>query len=113
MRAFPQVCSQAQEITTVILVSFKLASWREVGFGEEYAEGVLGTDGGLGAIEGIEGPRDVEGGVIPRDRAFSGWVVEVGGLIEDLGRVGEDEKAVGEAFGDPEELEVVVGGLGF
>jgi hypothetical protein len=30
-----------------------------------------------------------------------------------LGSVGEDEEAVGEALGDPEELEVVVRGLSF
>ena len=40
-------------------------------------------------------------------------MVEVGGLVEDFGGVGEDEEAVGEAFGDPEELEVVAGGLSF
>ena len=34
-------------------------------------------------------------------------MVEVGGLVEDFGGVGEDEEAVGEAFGDPEELEGV------
>ena len=38
-------------------------------------------------------------------------MIEVGGLIEDFGGVGEDEEAVGEAFGDPEELEGVVRGL--
>jgi hypothetical protein len=102
-----------QEIITVVLVSFKLANWREFGFGEGCAESVLRTDGGLGAIEGIEGPGDVESGVVPRDRAFSSRVVEISGLVEDFGGVGEDEKAVGEAFGDPEKLKVVVGGLGF
>jgi hypothetical protein len=40
-------------------------------------------------------------------------VVEIGGLVEDLGRVGEDEEAVSEAFGDPEELEVIVPRLSF
>jgi len=50
-------------------------------------------------------------------------MVEVGGFVEDFGGVGEDEEAVGEAGGDPEELERVgaevesgpspeVGGLG-
>jgi hypothetical protein len=34
-------------------------------------------------------------------------VVEVGGLVKDFGGFGEDEEAVGEAFGDPEELEGV------
>jgi hypothetical protein len=34
-------------------------------------------------------------------------VVEVGGFIEDFGGFREDEEAVGEAFGDPEELEGV------
>jgi len=64
-------------------------------------------------MEGFEGPGDVEGGVVPKDAAFSGRVVEIGGFVEDLGGVGEDEKPVREAFGDPEELEVVVRGFGF
>ena len=40
-------------------------------------------------------------------------MVKVGGLVEDFGGVGEDEEAVGEAFGDPEELQVVARGLSF
>jgi hypothetical protein len=64
-------------------------------------------------LQGFEGPSDVEGGVVPEDGAFPGGVVEVGGFIEDFRGVGEDEKAVGEAFGDPKELEVIGGGLGF
>ena len=76
------------------------------------ALGVFGADRGRGAVEGFEGPRDIEGGVVPEDGAFSGGVVEVGGLVENLGRVGEDEETVGESFGDPKELEVVVRGLG-
>jgi len=40
-------------------------------------------------------------------------VVKIGGLVEDFGGVGEDEEAVGEAFGDPEELQVVARGLSF
>jgi len=37
----------------------------------------------------------------------------MGGLVEDFGRVGEDEEAVGEALGDPEKLEIVVRRLSF
>jgi hypothetical protein len=40
-------------------------------------------------------------------------VVEIGGLVEDFGRIGEDEEAMGEALGDPEELELVVRRLSF
>ena len=36
-------------------------------------------------------------------------MVEVSGFVENFGGVGEDEEAVGEAFGDPEEFERVVG----
>ena len=56
---------------------------------------------------------NVEGRVVPEDGAFSCGVVEVGGFVEDFGGVGEDEEAVGEAFGNPKELEIVGGGLGF
>ena len=34
-------------------------------------------------------------------------MVEVGSFVEDFGGGGEDEEAVGEAFGDPEELQRV------
>lgn len=61
----------------------------------------------------MERPGDVEGRIVPEDRAFASRIVQVGGLIEHLGSVGEDEEAVGEALGDPEELEVVVRGLSF
>jgi len=62
-------------------------------------------------MQGFQRPGDVEGGIVPEDRTFSGGVVEVGGFVEDLRGVGEDEETVGEAFGNPEELEVVVRGL--
>ena len=39
-------------------------------------------------------------------------IVEIGRFIEDLGRLGEDEEAVGEAFRDPEKLDIVGGRLG-
>jgi hypothetical protein len=85
---------------------------RQIGFGEGCSRGVFGADTEWSAIEGFEGPGDVEGGVVPEDGAFSGWVVGVGGFVEDFGGVGEDEEAVGEAFGDPKELEAVVRGRG-
>ena len=74
---------------------------------------VLGTDGERRSIERFEGPRNVEGGIVPEDRTLTCGVVEIGSLIEDLSCVGEDEKAVGKAFGDPYELEFVCEGLGF
>jgi hypothetical protein len=83
------------------------------GFEEEFSESVFGAERCGEAVEGFEGPGDVEGGVVPEDGAFAGGVVEVGGLIKNFGGVGEYEEAVGEAFRDPEELEVVVRGLGF
>ena len=86
---------------------------RQIGFGEGSSGGVFGADTEWSAIEGFEGPGDVEGGVVPEDGSFSGWVVGVGGFVEDFGGVGEDEEAVGEAFGDPEELQVVARGLSF
>ena len=56
---------------------------------------------------------NAEGWVVPKDGAFSFGVVEVGGLIEDFGALGEDEESVGETFWNPKELEFVGGGLGF
>ena len=91
----------------------RVSSLGEIGGCEECAEGVFGTDRGRSAIECIEGPGNVEGGVVPEDGALSSGVVEVGGFVEDFSGVGEDEEAVGEAFGDPEELEIVVERLGF
>jgi hypothetical protein len=90
----------------------ELGRWWEIGGCEECTAGVFGTDGGLIAIECFQRPSNVEGRVVPEDRAFSGGVVEASGLVEDFGGVGEDEEAMGEAFGDPEELEIVVGRLG-
>ena len=98
-----------------------LAGWK-LGGGEGCAGGVLGAERGR-CGEQVERPGDVEGGVVPEEAAFAGRVIEVGGLVEHLGGVGEDEEAVGEAGGDPEELERIwaevesgplpeVGGLG-
>jgi hypothetical protein len=91
---------------------FLLRGW-QIRLGKQSSQGVLGADGWLGAVEGFDGPGDVEGGVVPEDGAFAGGVVEIGGLVEYLGGVREDEEAVGEAFGNPEELKIVFGGLGF
>lgn len=83
---------------------------RKFGFEKGFALGIFGADGGGGAVEGIEWPGDVEGGVVPEDGALALGVVGIGGLIEDLGGVGEDEEAVGEAFGDPKGLNLALVG---
>jgi hypothetical protein len=67
----------------------------------------------MSAIEGFEGPCNVEGGVVPEDGTFAGGMIEVGGFVKDFCGVGENEEAVGKAFRDPQELEVVVCGLSF
>jgi hypothetical protein len=77
------------------------------------AEGVLRADGGWNTIKSFQGPGDVEGRVVPEDGALSGGMVEVGGFVKDFGGFREDEEAVREPFGDPEELKVVFGGLSF
>ena len=74
----------------------------QLGVWEEAALGVLRAYRGGGSFEG---PGDGEGGVVPANAALAGGVVEVGSLVEDFGGGGEDEEAVGEAFGDPEEFE--------
>lgn len=71
--------------------------------------GVFGADDRGEPVEEIQGPRDVKGWVVPEDGALAEGVVEVGGFVEDLGGVGEDQEAVSEAFGDPEELEWIGG----
>jgi hypothetical protein len=35
--------------------------------------------------QGVQGPGDVEGWVIPEDATFARRVIEVGGLVEDFG----------------------------
>jgi hypothetical protein len=68
---------------------------------------VLRADGGLRSVERFQRPGDVEGRVAPEDGAFSGWIVEISSLVKNFGGIGEDEEAVGKAFRDPEELELV------
>jgi hypothetical protein len=92
---------------------FCLIRWRKFCFEEEFSESVFGAERCGEAVEGFEGPGDVEGGVVPEDGAFAGGVVEVGGLIKNFGGVGEDEEAVGETLRDPQKLEIVVHRLGF
>ena len=50
------------------------------------------------------GPVDVYRGVVVGDAAFAGGVVDVGAFVAELGYIGEDQEAVGEAFGDVEHL---------
>lgn len=68
--------------------------------------GVLGTDDWSEAVESLDGPGDVKGGVVPDDGTFALGIVEMGGFIEDLGGFGEDKKTVSKTFGDPERLEI-------
>ena len=58
-------------------------------------------------MECFEGPGDLEGGVVPEDGTFSGWIIEISCFVEDLRGIGEDQEAVGKAFRDPEELDLV------
>src|SRR4051812_15310048 len=53
-------------------------------------------------------PGDVQGGIVPDDGALAGRVIEIGGLVEHLGRFGEHKEAVSEAFGNPEHLKLAV-----
>jgi hypothetical protein len=72
---------------------------RQFGFKEGDALGVLGTDDWG---ETVEGPADGEGGVVPTDGALASRKIGVGGLVQNLRRVRQNEEAVGEAFGDPQ-----------
>ena len=86
---------------------------REFGFEEMPPKSVLWTDRGRDAVKRFYWPIDGESRVVPEDGALSRRVVKVRGLVEDLRGVREDKKAVGEALGNPEELQLVGGGLGF
>lgn len=55
------------------------------------------------------GPLHVDRRVIVGNAALGGGVVDVGALVAELGHIGQHDKAVGEALGDPEHL-LVVGG---
>jgi hypothetical protein len=80
---------------------------------EELSEGVFGAERRGDAVEGFEGPGDVQGGIVPEDGTFASGMVEVGGFVKDFCGVGEHEEAVGETLRDPQELEIVVHRLGF
>jgi len=67
---------------------------------------VFGAEGGR---EALERPGDGEFRVVPADGAFVLGGVVVGGFVEDVGGFGEDEEAVGEAGGDPEDAFVFSG----
>jgi len=62
------------------------------------AEGVFGAN--VGSYP-VQWPGDVECGIVPEDAAFAWWVIEIGGLVEDLGGIGKDNETVSEAFGNP------------
>src|SRR5262245_47356233 len=51
--------------------------------------------------QALERPRDGESGVVPEDGALVLGGVVVGGLVEDVGRLRQDEEAVREAGGNP------------
>ena len=58
------------------------------------------------------GPADIDGGVVVGDAAFAGGIVNIGALVAELGYVGKDQEAVGEAFGDVEHF-LVLGAQGY
>jgi hypothetical protein len=84
----------------------KQLSSRQFSFKKGFTLSILGTDGWSKAIEDFEGPRNVEGGVIPEDGAFALRIVEVSGLVENLGGLGENQKTMGKPFRNPKRLEV-------
>lgn len=61
----------------------------------------------MSSVELFQRPGDVEGRIVPENGAFSGRMIEVGSLVENFGGIGEDEEAVGKAFRDPQELELI------
>ena len=84
----------------------------ELGVSKGDARGVFAADARSFAIEQVERPGDVQRGIAPKDGALSGGEVEIGGFVEDFGGFGDDEEAVGEAFGDPEKVEIAGTGEG-
>lgn len=82
------------------------SGWGQVGVGEQATGSVFATDRGFCAAEFMQGPGDGELWVVPEDGALSLGVVEVRRLVQDFSGFGEDQEAVGEAFGNPQKLEV-------
>jgi hypothetical protein len=87
----------------------KQSGLKHLGFVEGEALCVLAGDGDGCGAELAERPGYVEGGVVPEDAALAGGVVAASCLIEDFGGLREDEEAVGEALGNPEEFEFAFG----
>ena len=77
---------------------------------EESPEGVFVRENGGGFFELVERPGYGQSRVVPVHAAFSGGGVSTRGFVEDLGGIGEDEKAVSKAFWDPEHFELAGGG---
>jgi hypothetical protein len=64
------------------------------------------ADCGSYAIERIERPVDLEGGVVPEDGAFAGGEIRICSLIEDFCGIREHEEAVGKSLRNPEKFEI-------
>lgn len=81
--------------------------WRQVSRGKKCTLIVLRAYGGVRSVERFQRPGDVEGRIVPEDGAFSGRIIEISSLVKNFGGIGEDEEAVGKAFRDPKELELI------
>ena len=79
---------------------------RELGSREGDAGRVLSTDAGYLTAEQVERPGDVQGGIVPQDGAFAGRIVEIGRLVENFGCLRNDQKTVGEALRDPQQIQI-------
>lgn len=77
---------------------------------EKRPEGIFVREKGGGSFELVERPGYGQSRVVPEHAAFSGGGVSARGFVEDFGGVGEDKKAVGKAFRDPEHFELAGGG---
>jgi hypothetical protein len=61
----------------------------------------------LNSAERFQRPGDVEGRIVPEDGTFASRIIEISGLVKNFGGIREDEEAVGKAFRDPQELELI------
>ena len=66
---------------------------------------ILNRDGYFDARELVERPWDAEFGIVPEHTTLTRRVVAASSLVEDLCGLGEDEKAMCKAFGNPKKLE--------
>ena len=71
-----------------------------VGLVERSSGHILGGDNGWGR----ERPFNADRGIVPEDGAFRGGRVKIGGFVNDVGALREDQESMSESRRDPKHL---------